>query len=549
MNRVVRWRLGLPPPLYSELAREQDLPAVMSDGTVLLADRCFPAGHDGDLPTVLMRTPYGRRGLWAFEAGLLAECGYNVVVQSVRGTHGSGGTFEPFRNERADGAVAVAWVHEQPWFNGQLVTYGSSYCGITQHALADGVAPGLVHAMAPAVSAADVRGLFYPFGVFALASLGGWIRGLDPEGKRTFLDVLRFFATGRKARLQVAQTLPLSDVDVAMTGAEKSYFRDWLAHSPLDDDYWSVVDHRAGTVAQTAPVVMHSGWFDIFTPYQLQDFERMRAAGRDVELRIGPWNHGGGYKHRVLDAVSLFDHVCKDVPRNRPGRPLRTQLEGDSRWLCWEAWPPPATVVSWHLQLAGGLTQADPGPPGKRVWRSNPADPAPSCGGAGLHAGGSVDNAAREARPDVLVFTSDPLSDAIAVLGTPSVHLSVDSSIPHFDVVVRFCVVDSAGRSRNLSDGLRRVAPQPGVADDNGAGLVLDLWPVGVLLKPGERIRLQVASALHPLYARNLGSGEPAATARTPVPSVQTLRLGVGSPAYLALPVVEIGPACLAEGP
>jgi putative CocE/NonD family hydrolase len=549
MNRVMRWRLGLPPPRHRELAREQDLRAAMADGTVLLADRCFPSGHDGGLPTVLMRTPYGRRGLWAFEAGLLAEQGYNVVVQSVRGTHGSGGAFEPFRNEQADGADAVAWVHAQPWFNGQLVTYGSSYCGVTQHALAAGAEPGLVQAMAPAVSAADLRGLFYPFGVFALDSLGGWIRGLDPEGKRTLLDVVRFLATARRARAQVAQTLPLTDVDVAMTGAEKSYYRDWLAHPTLDDDYWSAVDHRAGTVAQTAPVVMHSGWFDIFTPHQLEDFERMRAAGRDVELRIGPWNHGGGYTHRILDAVALFDHVCKDVPRSRPARPLRTQLYGDSRWLSWEAWPPPATVVSWHLQPAGGLTTAGPGPAGQRVWRSDPANPAPSCGGAGLHAGGPVDNAAREARPDVLVFTSEPLPDALAVLGTPSVRLSVDSSTPHFDVAVRFCVVDSAGRSRNLSDGLRRVEPQPGAVVGNGADLVLDLWPVGALLKPGERIRLQIASALHPLYARNLGNGEPAATARTPVPSLHTLRLGAGTPARLDLPVVDIGPACLGEGP
>lgn len=58
-----------------------------------------------------------------------------MVLQSVRGTFGSGGVFEPMADEIADGADTVAWLREQPWFTGRFATIGMSYLGFTQWAL------------------------------------------------------------------------------------------------------------------------------------------------------------------------------------------------------------------------------------------------------------------------------------------------------------------------------------------------------------------------------------------------------------------------------
>jgi uncharacterized protein len=76
----------------------------MRDGHVLLADRWAPrSGADG-LPTALIRTPYGRAGLMDdLLARPLAERGFQVLIQSTRGTFGSGGVFDPLRAERDDG--------------------------------------------------------------------------------------------------------------------------------------------------------------------------------------------------------------------------------------------------------------------------------------------------------------------------------------------------------------------------------------------------------------------------------------------------------------
>jgi hypothetical protein len=70
---------------------------------VLLADRWVPGGTgDRAQPTVLVRSPYGRRGLvGAIFGRLLAERGFQVVIQSVRGTFGFRRAVQPVR--RASG--------------------------------------------------------------------------------------------------------------------------------------------------------------------------------------------------------------------------------------------------------------------------------------------------------------------------------------------------------------------------------------------------------------------------------------------------------------
>lgn len=91
----------------------------MRDGVQLVADHYAPATSQ-PVGTLLVRGPYGRRFPFSLVfARIYAARGYHVVLQSVRGTFGSGGVFEPMVNEAADGADTVAWLREQPWFTGR----------------------------------------------------------------------------------------------------------------------------------------------------------------------------------------------------------------------------------------------------------------------------------------------------------------------------------------------------------------------------------------------------------------------------------------------
>ena len=85
-------RKGLPAPACA-VALERGIRIPMPDGTHQIADRYIPQRGE-PCPTLLVRTPYGRGFPYDFMyGGLFAEHGYNVLLQSTRGTGGSGGIF------------------------------------------------------------------------------------------------------------------------------------------------------------------------------------------------------------------------------------------------------------------------------------------------------------------------------------------------------------------------------------------------------------------------------------------------------------------------
>ena len=90
----------------------------------------------------------------------------------------------------------------------------------------------------------------------------------------------------------------------------------------------------------------------------------------------------------------------------------------------------------------------------------------------------------------------------MTVAGPLTVDLWFRSSLPHTDVSVRLCVVSAKDRSDNLSDGYLRVRPEDVTAGaDGNLHLRVGMWPTAVTFRPGERVRLQVASGAHPLFA------------------------------------------------
>jgi hypothetical protein len=94
---------------------------------------------------VLVRTPYGRGRLSAeVFAAPLARHGLTVLMQSTRGTAGSGGLFRPFTTEREDGLATLAWLRDQPWCDGRVASAGPSYLGHTQWSVAPFADPPVV---------------------------------------------------------------------------------------------------------------------------------------------------------------------------------------------------------------------------------------------------------------------------------------------------------------------------------------------------------------------------------------------------------------------
>src|ERR1700689_1699461 len=149
----------------NEVEVERDVKVTVSDGTVLLADVYHPVGVD-DAPTLLERTPYGRSNFASAMGPEFAARGYRYVLQACRGTDGSGGTHSYFA-EAPDGRATADWIASQPWFNGRMGTFGASYMGFTQWALAS-TKPPYLKAMAIALSTSVRAYSWYPGGSLAL---------------------------------------------------------------------------------------------------------------------------------------------------------------------------------------------------------------------------------------------------------------------------------------------------------------------------------------------------------------------------------------------
>jgi len=519
----------------------------MADGVVLLADRWAPA-PDGPRPVVLLRSPYGRSGLLGIANGAaLARAGLQVVIQSVRGTFGSGGTWEPMRNEAADAAATLAWLRDQHFFDGRLLTTGPSYLGYTQWALAAGSPPELV-GMVPTVTESDLGLSLLAGGQFGLETALAWALLLDVQERRP-LEVLAITSgLARRWLRRGMDHLPLGEADRALLGHEDSFYQASLAHDRPDDPYWATLDHAPSVASVGARVHFLAGWYDLFLTGELADYQRLRAAGHAPSLTIGPWSHTSpALSGAAARATLALAGACLG-PGGAAGADDASNVTyyvlGRGLWRRSAVWPPEgARPLSLYLWPGRALSETPPpaSPPDR--YRYDPEDPTPAVGGPSLMGGaGAVDNRRLEARPDVCTYTSTPLAEPLEVAGVVRASIWVSSDAASADLFVRLCRVDRHGRSVNVCDAAASV-PRPPAPDGEGPLLVeLSLSATACAFMPGERIRLQVSSGAHPRFARNLGTGEPRATARQGRVANQAVFHDPEHPSSITLPAIDAPP-------
>jgi putative CocE/NonD family hydrolase len=528
----------LPRPETRDVVVERDLEVPMDDGVVLLADRYAPRVGP-PRPTVLVRSPYGRRGVFGLLYGrLFAERGFQAVVQSVRGTFGSGGEFNPF-DERADGLATVAWLERQPWYRGPLGMTGSSYLGLTQWAVAHD-SGGSLRALTPSVTASQFHGQAYGGGSIALATALSWVVIVAAQERR--FAMLRMLL-GLRRLPRLLDALPVAELDALTTGRPLGFYAEWLSHSGADDPYWVARDYSAKVAEVTASVQLVGGWYDIFLPWMLEDYAALQTAGRSPQLVVGPWTHTspGLLEASMREALAwLRAHLVGDR-RLLYDAPVRVFVGGAREWRELPEWPPrEARVVRLHLQAGGGLAVSPPAHSPPDGYRYDPASPTPSLGGPVLlERAPVVDNRSLEARADVLTYTSEPLDGDMDVIGPVAVEVYVRSSLDYFDVFARLCDVDRSDLSLNVCDALERVAVDGSETDRDGVSRVaFELWPTAYRFRAGHRLRLQVSSGAHPRYARNPGTGEDPATASRLLAADQEVFHDPGHQSAVSLSVV-----------
>ncbi len=532
---------SLPAPMCS-VAVETGIDVPARDGVMLRTDHYIPLAG-GPRPTLLVRSPYGRGFPWDYLYGAqFAGQGFHVVIQSCRGTGGSGGAFEPCRHERDDGQAAVAWLRAQEWFRGALGTIGPSYLGYVQWALAADPPPEL-RALVVQNGFYDLHSFLYRGGALDLEdALTGSAAALSFE--RGVVGLVKAMIRLQRRHGQVERTLPLIDAYPAAFGGRVAFFEQWLTNPDRSDPYWSGLDAGTGAENLAVPTSLVSGWYDVFLDQTLEQYERLRGGGREVRLVVGPWTHTSafdkGWPVVFADAIGWLRKQLCDQRSGQLEQPVRVHVGGCDEWRDLPDWPPQALIQPWYLDGDGTLGAEPPAQASLSSVRYDPALPTPSVGGPVLNsrASGARRNNALEARADVLVFTSPPLTEALEVLGPVSARLQVRASSPHFDVFARLCDVDPQGHSRNICDGLVRQGPASasGTAG-SGSTITVPMSSTAYRFAAGHRLRLQISGGAHPRFARNTGTGEPPATATRLVPVDIQIIHAADRPCALSLPV------------
>jgi putative CocE/NonD family hydrolase len=522
MMRAI-WR-GLPAKRH-DVGWEPGLVVPAADGSPLITDHYFPRA-DGDFPTLLVRSPYGRGLPWSPMYGMLfAEQGFHVVLQSCRGTGGSGGEFDLWRNEAADGRATVSWLREQPWFNGTLGTVGPSYLGYVQWALALDPPPEL-KAMVVQVGLHDPYALFHTDGALQLENallVGTGMthqhRGIAPFARATLRLQRRLRAIITAQPLRGAYASALGDIP---------WLDDVMTHQDADDPYWNGASLARAAERLSVPTSLITGWYDALVDQSFEQYARLRQAGCDTALLVGPWTHASalqqGWPEVFAESLAwLRAHLCAEPSGLRPTA-VRVHVGGEDAWRDLDDWPLSPGTTSWFPTPDGHLTQQAPAGSGPlKSFRYDPADPTPSIGGPLLsRTAGPRDNSTLEAREDVLTFTGPPLAEPVDILGPVSARLSISTDTGYTDVFARLCDVDAQGRSTNVCDGLARLR----TVGQAPSEVTVPMSTTAYRFSAGHRIRWQISGGAHPRYARSPGTGESPVDAVDFIPTRITLHTG-----------------------
>ncbi|AQT80717.1 hydrolase [Mycolicibacterium litorale] len=482
-DRVLARLLRLPAPT-TDYTVHRGVGVPMRDGVVLRATHYTPTGVD-PLGTILVRGPYGRSFPFAqVYAQLYAARGYQVLLQSVRGTFGSGGQFVPMVHEADDAADTVAWLRRQPWFTGSFATIGLSYLGFTQWALLSDPPPELAAAVIT-VGPHDFHASSWGTGSFSLNDFLGWS---DMVGHQEQPALRRLaFQLGSARRLERGTAgLPLGSAGRQLLGDAAPWYESWIEHPAAEDPFWDTMRMPAALDRCEVPVLLLSGWQDLFLEQTLLQYRHLRDRGVEVAMTIGPWTHaemitkaGGIAAAETL--AWLGAHLAK-VPT--PPRRSRVRVfVAHHGWIDLPDWPPATGEGVLFLQPGGRLAASPPpvvgvGSGAPSSFRYDPTDPTPTVGGRLLSpASGYREDSALAERADVLAFTSGPLDADLYVFGSPVIELAHTADTDYFDVFVRISELDPRGRSRNVSDGYRRFEAPTGRCASNSMRSHTDSGP------------------------------------------------------------------------
>ena len=549
----------------------------MRDGVNLYADVYRPVG-DGRYPVLVSKTPYStERFPTAYDAAVyFARRGYVFVFTDVRGRHESDGVWEPFRNSERDSYDTIEWAAKQPWSDGKVAMQGGSYLGQNQWRAAQAAPPSLVTIFPMVASTSIYHDWITLNGGWRLSFNFGW--GPVRQESRIMQNTGPHTIDGLKAIHydEVQKHLPLNTMQQRV-GRHAKFYDDWIAH-PDYDAYWKPLNAEEVFNKIAIPVHTFGGWFDIFSQGTLRGYVGMSHKGATEKARrmshivIGPWGHGASRKFGAIDfgptanveanhlQLRWYDYWLKGIDNGLASEaPVKLFVMGRNEWVYEREYPLERTDYRAFYFSSGGKANGSDGD-GRLSWTKptvpsssdrfsyDPDKPVPSVGGNNCcgtpTAAGPQDQRSIEKREDVLVYTSEVLTEELEVTGPVKVVLHAASDAVDTDFVAKLVDVYPDGTSYNMAEGIVRARYRESLSKPSlmKPGQIyrfeIDLVGTSVAFQKGHRIRVHVTSSHFPQFDRNPNTGAAFGTTDKVRIAQQTIYHDAERPSHVLLPVI-----------
>ena len=511
----------------------------MRDGIKLATDVYKPIGLIKPHGCILLRTPYNKDDLKDLGI-LLALARWPTIIQDIRGMYASEGVYQGFRKCQTDGPDTLAWIASRDWSNGKVATVGPSALGITQYFTASANPPELACQGIMVASPNLHKHAVYQGGEFRKVFVEKWLESVDAS--YLLPEIFEY----------------------------ENYSLDYWSNVTLDDNWEDI----------NVPAIHMGGWYDIFLQGITEGYDGYQhrsgpgALGKS-KLIIGPWTHEGYITYeqgqllypensrKMVEMVKMFLEMVDKYTMNENNdfeeRPnIWYYVMGDvddidspgNEWRFADEWPIPADYESWYFHENGVLSKPLPSEFNPITYTYDPTNPVPTIGGMNLKIpAGPYDQTSIESRNDVLVFTSEVLSEPLEITGPIKARLFVSSDCPDTDFTVKLTDVYPDGRSMLVTDGILRMRNRNGVDhwEFMNSGEIyeieVDLWSTSLVFNEGHRIRVAISSSNYPRFLANPNTIDPITINTTYNVAQNTLFLDDEHSSCIILPEIEQGTA------
>ncbi len=559
---------------------ESDLECPARDGVALRADVYHPA-DGGKYPVLLCRTPYNKlTPRYVSDARAMATRGYTVVVQDHRGRYASDGEFTwMFRDhtethDAEDGYDSVEWAAKLPWSDGRVGTWGHSNASWAIWLLFSSQPPSLAAGLASGICK-DLLDL--NLGIFETGRRLEW----------TYMMA----ADARKKAGDIDGPLTPTEANRRWAEVERGKYIWWMPIGEIPGDVFSTLNEqlqkyhrvqnkefmRFGEIHSkvNVPTLQITGWWDRLIG-TVDNFEGITKNGpqelRDQHrLIIGPWGHDPTDFSRKIGPVDYgpdaerpyntmitrwYDYQFKGYDSGIAEEdPVQLFVLGENQWRGEKEWPLARTQYTEFYLHSGGSANTVlgdgnlslPSPEDSEAatdeYLYDPRDPVMSLMRADSQAA-PVDQSPHDHRKDVLFYETPALEEEIELTGPVILKLWAKTDGPDTDWAARLAIVFEDGLAMNLTYGIMRAQYREGYENpellEPGQTYQYDikLNPIGVLLKPGQKLRLYVTSSDFPNFDRNHNTGKPYWEDSEFRTANQTVFHSPDQPSHLVLPVI-----------